>query len=211
MDAVKPKRRYDSSGRREQARRTCLAILAAARDLFIERGYGQTTMVAIAQRAGVSVETVYAAFSSKPNLLKEVWDVTIGGDDEDIPLHERPHFRAMRAEPDLATRLAMYAAIVTEMSPRTIPFIMALRGAAATEPAAATMLEEIDRQRLNGMTIAAGELAAGLAVSEEEARDVLWTTNAGDLWHHLVQKRGWPPERFERWLTRLWQRMLLRS
>lgn len=75
------------------------------------------------------------------------------------------------------------------------------------------MLEEMDRQRLQGMTIAARELAQGegLAVSEDAARDVLWATNPGDLWRLLVHERKWSRERFAAWLGDLWKRMLLRQ
>ncbi len=49
----------------------------------------------------------------------------------------------------------------------------------------------------------------GVVVSEEEARDVLWSTTSGDLWHLLVMERGWEADRFATWLGDLWKRMLL--
>jgi AcrR family transcriptional regulator len=210
VEVVKGKRRYDSSRRQEQARQTRRVILQAAYDLFVEVGYGQATIAAIAERAGVSVETIYSAFSSKATLLRRVWDVTVGGDDEDIALHERPPFLEMRAEQDLRRRLERMAALLTQMSERTVPFLFALQGAAAVEPAAAAMVEQMDRQRLNGITIMAREAAqtGQLTVSEEECRDVLWSTNRGELWHLLVVKRGWEPQRFERWIAELWKSLL---
>ena len=60
-DDVKPRRRYDSTRRQAQAARTRQDILAAAHDLFLERGYAGTTLAAIAKAAGVVVETVYRA------------------------------------------------------------------------------------------------------------------------------------------------------
>lgn len=206
------KRRYDSSRRQAQAAETRRQILKAASALFATKGYGATTIADIARESEVAVETVYAAFGSKLKLLKRVWDVTIGGDDEEIPFHERREVLEMRAEKDLRRRLEMYASLIAHhVGPRTSPFVEAMRGAAASEPEARAMLEEMDRQRLEGMTIAARELAAGggLAVSEEEARDVLWATNPGDLWRFLVQERGWHPDRFAEWLGNLWKRMLL--
>lgn len=209
-EVVKGKRRYDSSRRQEQARETRRAILQAAYELFVQDGYGKATIAAIAARAGVSVETVYGAFSSKANLLRRVWDVTVGGDDAEVVLHERPAFLEMRQEPDLGRRLERMAALVTQMSARTVPFLRALQGAATIEPAAAAMVEEVDRQRLAGITIMAREAAATgqLAVSEEECRDVIWSTNRGELWHLLVVERGWQPQRFERWLADLWKCLL---
>jgi AcrR family transcriptional regulator len=47
-EPVKPSRRYDSSGRREQARQSRRAILESARRLFLERGYPDTTVTAVA-------------------------------------------------------------------------------------------------------------------------------------------------------------------
>lgn len=206
------KRVYDSSRRKAQAAETRRQILKAAHDLFVSAGYGSTTMNDIAKASGVSVETVYGAFGSKLNLLKRVWDVTIGGDDDEIPFHERPEVLEMRAEKDVARRLGMYASLIAHhLGPRTSPFVEAMRGAASSEPEARAMVEEMDRQRLEGMTLAAREMASGeaLAVSEQEARDVLWATNAGDLWRLLVQERGWEPDRFAGWLADLWKRMLL--
>ncbi len=48
------------------------AILAAARQCFMERGVGGTTMVAVARRAGVSRPTVYSYFGSVDNLARKV-------------------------------------------------------------------------------------------------------------------------------------------
>ena len=177
-DAVK--RRYDSTRRREQARRTRREIIRAAYELFIRRGYGATTMTEIAAEASVSVETVYAAFGTKPNLLRKVWDVTIGGDDDEIPFHERLEVLQMRAEKNLARRLEMYAALIAHhLAPRTVPFLRALEGAAGTEPEAQAMIDEMDRQRLAGMTLAAPEacVGEGIDVSEDGSGDVLGSTN----------------------------------
>ncbi|MEU0793083.1 hypothetical protein ABZ342_23665 [Amycolatopsis sp. NPDC005961] len=81
-----------------------------------------------------------------------------------------------------------------------------MRGAAASDPAAAAMLAEVDRQRLESMGGHAREAAATgrLAVSEDECRDVLWSTTDGTLWHRLVECQGWSDERYAAWLGRLW-------
>ncbi len=212
-ETVNRKRTYDSSRRQEQARETRRAILRAAYDLFVERGYGRATMAAIGQRAGVATETVYANFSNKPTLLEHVWDVTIGGDDEEIVFHERPEILALRREPNLARRLKMMAHVARSTNERTAPFIKALEGAGASEPVAAQMVQEIDRQRLAGISLMAREAAATgqLAVSEEEFRDVVWAMNRGDLWDLLVRKGGWDGDRFERWLAEVWKRALVRE
>jgi AcrR family transcriptional regulator len=200
------KRQYDSSRRKEQARQTQRAVLQAAHDLFVSEGYGRTTIADVARAAGVSAETIYATFKNKATLLHRVWDVTIGGDDEEITYHERPEILALRAEPDLARRFAMQAALFTQTARRIVPFLLAVQGAAATEPAAAEMLAEMGRQRLEGLSVMAREAAATgqLAVSEIDCRDFIWATTDGVLWQRLVNERGWSDERFQEWLGQMW-------
>jgi AcrR family transcriptional regulator len=209
--AVKRARGYDSTRRRVQAAETQRAVLRAAHDLFVDQGYGRTTIAEVARVAGVSAETVYAAFGTKANLLHRVWDVTIGGDEQEVAYHERPEVLALRAEPDLARRLAMQAALFTQTAHRIVPFLLAMQSAAAAEPTAAAMVEEIGRQRFAGMGVMAHEAAATgqLAVTEEECRDVIWATTDGMLWHRLVRERGWSDEDFAGWLGEIWIRALV--
>src|ERR1700704_309507 len=98
------KRRYDSTRRRQQATENRRQILAAAHELFVDKGYGSTTIAEIARAGGVAVETVYATFRNKPTLLHRAWDIAVGGDEQDVHLLERPEMRAVLAEPDLSTR-----------------------------------------------------------------------------------------------------------
>ena len=213
MNSARPvKRRYDSSRRRAQAAETRSAIVQAARDLFIERGYGHTTVQDIAKAAGVSVETIYSSVGRKPELLHCAWDITVGGDDEDVVFHERPEVVAIRAEKDLARRLELHAAFSTRTAQRIAPFQLMVQSAAGADPAAAAMLDEMGRQRLAGMTVMAAEAAATgqLAVSEEECRDVIWSMTDGMVWHRLVNERGWTNERFAEWLGEVWVERLVR-
>ena len=205
------KRRYNSTRRQEQARENQRRILSAAGELFVERGYGQTTLADVAAAAGVAVETVYAAFKNKPTLLHRAWDLTVGGDDADVLVHERPEFRSVLDEPDLAARLTRHAVINTAIMRRTAALHLAVQGAAASEATAAAMLVEIDRQRLDSMAVhARAALATGqLAVSVDECRDILWSTTDGSLWHRLVRQRGWTDERYATWLGRLWVSLLV--
>ncbi len=205
------KRSYDSSRRQEQARLTQRRVLHAAHELFIANGYGRTTIADIAKAAEVSPETVYSAFRNKVTILHRVWDVTIGGDDKAIPFHERPEIQAIRAEPDLAKRFAMHAAMFTAVARRITPFLLALHGAAGSEPAAAEMLAEIGRQRYEGMGVMARDAAATgqLAVPEQECRDLIWASTDGMLWHRLVVERGWPDERYTEYLATMWNAALV--
>ena len=209
---VKGARSYDASGRREQAARTQARVVETARDLFLEQGYGRTTVAEIAREAGVSVETIYGAFGSKAGLLHRAWDITVGGDDQDIVFHERPEVVAIRAERDLAKRLRLHAGLSTTTAQRVGPFQLMVQAASGADPAAAAMLEEMGRQRLAGLSVMAAEAAATgqLAVSEAECRDVLWSTTDGSLWHRLVVERGWTNERYAAWLGEVWVHTLVR-
>ena len=209
-DAVK--RSYDSSRRKEQARQNRRAVLRAAHDLFVANGYGQTTIADIAQAAGVSPEMIYAAFKTKATLLHRVWDVTIGGDDEQVVFHDRPQIQAIRAEPDLAKRFMLHARMSTETARRMTPLVRAVRAAAGGESAAAEMVAEMDRQRYEGMGVMAREAAATgqLKVSEQRCRDVVWAMTDGALWHQFVVERGWPDEEYAAWLGEVWVATLVK-
>ena len=101
-------RRYDASGRQEQARQNRRAVLDAAHRLFVERGYSATAVAEIAAAAGVSVETVYKAFGNKPALVKAVFDVLVVGDDDDVPMMQREFVQRNIAEPDPRRKLQDY-------------------------------------------------------------------------------------------------------
>lgn len=204
-------RAYDSTRRRAQADETRIAIVRAARDLFIEHGYGRTTMGAIARAAGVSVETIHKSVGGKAVLLHRAWDITIGGDARDVMFHERPEVLAVRAEPDLARRLMLQARLATETAQRIAPFQLMVLSAAGTDAAAAAMLAEMGAQRLSGIGVMAAEAATTgqLAVSEDECRDVIWSMTDGMLWHRLVRERGWSNERYADWLGRAWVDLLV--
>ena len=207
------KRAYDSTRRRAQANETRIAIVRAARDLFIGRGYGNTTLADIAGVAGVSVETIHKSVGTKAALLHKAWDITVGGDEQDVVFHERPEVRAIRSEPELARRLRLHAAFSTQTAQRIAPFQLMVQSAAGTDPVAAAMLEEMGRQRLAGMTVMAAEAAktGQLAVPEDECRDVIWSMTDGMLWHRLVNERGWTNDRFSEWLGRVWVDSLVKK
>jgi len=206
------KRRYRTTRRREQADETRLRIIRAAHDLFINEGYGRTTIADIARVAGVAVETVYAAFRNKPTLLRQVWYANFRGDEEDVRLLDRPEIRAVLAEPDLAIRLRAHAVVITQVFRRITPLFRALQGAASSEPAAEAMLAEFDERRLDaaGYYARAAAATGQLAVSEEECRDLLAATLDGGLWHRLVKERGWSDDRFARQLGTMWVAALVR-
>jgi AcrR family transcriptional regulator len=205
------KRRYDSTRRQQQARENRRRILAAADRLFVDKGYGNTTIADVAAAAGVAVETVYATFKNKITLLHRAWDVAVGGDERDVHLLDRPEMRAVFDEPDLSTRLTRFAVVNTAVMRRTATLRLAVQGAAGTDSAAAALLAEIDRARLEAMDVHARAAAATgqLSVPEKECQDVLFAMTDGSLWHTLVARRRWSDERYAAWLGSAWVGMLV--
>lgn len=197
-------RRYDASGRQEQARNKRRAVLDAAHQLFLERGYAATTVAAVSTEAGVSVETIYKAFTNKAGLVKAVFDVLIAGDDEDVPMLQSDFVKRSRAEPDPRRKLEAYGDHLAVTAPRISPILLVVRAAAVSDNGASELWEQLQAERLTGMTAFAGHLHDGgflrKGVSRNEARDVLWTHNSVELWDLLVAQRGWSNARFGRWV-----------
>ena len=136
MSGMQPpvKRRYDASGRRQAAEHTRAAILDAARQLFTGRGYTATSMTAIAEHAGVALDTVYAAVGRKPDLARLLIETAISGTSDAVPAEERGYVKAIRAAPDAEAKIAVYAAAMSQIAPRMAPLLAMLQQAAPAEP-----------------------------------------------------------------------------
>ena len=205
-ERVKRSRTYTSSRRQEQARQTRAEVLAAASRAFLAEGYTATTVPAIAAEAGVSVETVYKAFGNKAGLLKAVFDVAIVGDDEPIPLQQRDMVARIEAEPDGRQKLRIYGAEYVQRAARAVPVQLLVRDAAASDAGAGRVLEQLQEERLRGMTAFAQHLSDAEVlrtdVTAGEARDVLWLFTSPEVYERLVIQRGWTLARFGEWLTR---------
>jgi AcrR family transcriptional regulator len=210
---VKPRRAYDSSRRREQALATRRAVLEAARERFVERGYVATTIDAIAAGAGVSPETVYATFGNKRALLSALLDVTMAGDDDPVPILERPWVRQLRDEQDPRAALRLLARNGRLILERTAPVYEVLRGAAAADPEIASLWERNKAQRFAGqralLRIMNRRTPLRHGLTAATATDVLFAIGSPETYRLLVIDRGWSADRFERWYTDTLARLLL--
>ncbi|SNS85213.1 TetR/AcrR family transcriptional regulator [Actinomadura mexicana] len=197
------KRRYESARRRQQARQTRRAILDAAGRLFVDPGYAATPLTAVAAEAGVAIQTVYAVFGSKRNLLSQLVDVTIAGDDEPTALPDRPFVAEIRALTDPRDKLARYARHLYQTHARQAEVMIALAGAATADPDVAVIWRKNTEERRRGMTMFAAELAATGRLRPDHdvdsAADVLFLAMDVTNYDWLVRERGWSPERFQRW------------
>lgn len=164
--------------------------------------YARTTVSDIAVETGVSVDTVYKTFGSKPRLVKAVFDAAVAGE-EPVTAAERAA-AVSREERDPRVRLRRFGAFVTEVMPRAAPVMLVVRAAADTDAGLASVWAEMKSERLASMTRHAqrlsedGHLRPGVSV--EEARDVLWAYCSPELYDLLVRRRGWSDERFGAWI-----------
>jgi AcrR family transcriptional regulator len=197
------KRKYNSARRQEQARQTRRTILAAARKLFVDPGYAATPLTAVAAEAGVAIQTIYAIFGSKSQLLSELVDVTVAGDDEPIALPDRSFVAEIRALPDGRAKLARYAHHLALVHARQTDVMTALAGAATADLDAAAIWHKNMLDRRHGMALFAADLMAVGAVRPDCdvdcVTDVLWLAMDFRNYDWLVRQRGWPVERFRRW------------
>jgi len=208
-----PVRRYASRLRDAQAASTRRAIVDAATRLFIERGYGATSMDAIAAAAGVGRATVFTALGGKAAILRRAYDTALMGEDEPGALRRHPAAMAIRAEPDPSRYLERYAALVAGIGRRQAGIHEAMRGAAATDPEVRSVFETLNDERRAGSGRGIGDLVAkgGLRddLDPEAAADVVWVLNDPGLYHLLVTTRRWSDERFEVWLAATLRAQLL--
>ncbi|MGH9234067.1 MAG: TetR/AcrR family transcriptional regulator [Acidimicrobiales bacterium] len=181
------------------------AVVDAARTLFLERGYGATTIDAISALSDVPPATVYRLLSSKRGILKALLDVSIAGNDEAIPMADRPPVRSLLADPDPRNMVAGFVGIAAQVNVRTAAIYRILVSAAASDPDAATLLDELTRQRQQGQGRVARALARAGALRptlrERDAGDIIHALVSPEVYGLLVVDRGWPPERYETWLT----------
>ncbi|WP_320068356.1 TetR/AcrR family transcriptional regulator [Micromonospora sp. RTGN7] len=197
------KRRYDSARRQEQSRQTRRAILEAAGRLFVDPGYAATPLTAVAAEAGVAVQTLYAAFGSKRQLLSQLVDVTLAGDDEPVALPDRPFVAEIRALAAPRAKLARYARHLAEVNARQAQVMLALVGAATADPDAAEIWRKSVDERRRGMAMFAAELVGTGALRPdldvEQVADILWLAQDVRNFDWLVRQRGWPLEQYQRW------------
>jgi AcrR family transcriptional regulator len=210
---VKTKRPYDSERRREQARRTRARIVDVAERRFLGDGYAATTVAAIAADAAVSADTIYKSFGGKPGLVRAIRDRALLGAGP-VPAETRSDALQLSGASGREI-IEGWGALTTEVAPRGAPIMLLMREAAASDPEAAALLDEMNADRLRRMTDnarrlrATGDVRAGLTV--REIADVLWTYSSQELYELLVLQRGWSLRRYGRFVADAMSAALLRE
>jgi AcrR family transcriptional regulator len=211
-DEVK-RRPYRSAVREQQARTTRRAVTDAAQARFAREGYAATTLQQIAADAGVSVQTIYATFRTKRQLLGDVLDVAIAGDDQPVAVNDRDWMQTALQDPDAAQRLVAYAAAVRRIFRGAGDMFAVLRDAASVDADLRELAATADRNRRAGAkTVVRGIASLGAlrpGLDEPAAVDIVWTLNSPDVYQMLVRRCGWSTDAYEAWLATTLRQQLL--
>jgi AcrR family transcriptional regulator len=206
-------RRYDTSLREERTQATKRAVVAAAHELFLARGFVDTTVDAISDASRVPIATVYRLFKTKTGILKQVVDTAVVGDDAPVPLGDRSIVRAAQDAGDPRAMTAAFAHVARTVFDNTAELRLVLRVAAAVDAEAAELNDSMEDQRRVGQARVAkalaskGFLAPGL--NEAEARDVVYALMSIDTYRILRVEQRWSGARYERWLANALHQLLV--
>lgn len=190
-------------------------VAEAAAKLFVERGYPATTLQAVADAAGVHVQTIYQAFGTKVAVLAEAAAVLVAGPDEDptTPPPQRAWVTELFAEPDPVRQLALYAKDMRAVSERYMGLLDVMRVTASADPDVGSFLAEAERGRYAGpahlaRTLAEhGALADGLTA--QRAADIMYAVTTYDVFRSLIEDRGWSGQEAEDWVAQTLAKLLL--
>ncbi len=190
--------------RAQQARATRRRITDQAAKLFIEQGYAATTLDQIATAAGVAVQTVYFHFGNKATVLKEVVDVSAVGDDEPVPVMERPWARRVRKEPDGRRALAIWLRNGRTIFERIAPIMKTVRDAAGTDPEMAAQWQTNRKETYTAHSAVvqwlAGKHALRPELTVDRATDIVFCLVSIEVYQLFTGERGWTPAQWERWI-----------
>lgn len=193
------------NARTEKARATRRRMREAALALFREQGYAATPMQAIADRAGVAVQTLYFTFGTKRALLSEILDIAIAGDEDPVATLDRPHIQALLDDPDPIAQLRGQASITRRVYERLAPALEVVRGAATADPDLAALWERSIQQRATVMERFIAALATKTTLREgmdqATAVDIALTLQSPEVIMFLTAQRGWSPDKYEQWLA----------
>lgn len=129
--------------------------------------------------------------------------MSIAGDAEDVPLARRPAVREIFEEPTPRRRVAGFAAVVTAINARVGPRYRILVSASSADLEAATLLDDLTRQRRQGQLALVHSITPELrpGLTNRIAADIVHAIASPEVHHLLVVDRRWTPDRYERWLS----------
>jgi AcrR family transcriptional regulator len=190
-------------GRRERSRRTKARLVEAAAELFLADGYLAVTIEALAERAGVSVQTVYYVFGTKPKILAAVLEATIAGDLDPVPVVEREWVDELRAAPDADAAISLLVDGAVAIVARAAPTFAVVQNASA-DPEVRALLDDTKQRRRADQRHLLEVLAESGHLSPETAIDALadgfYAIVNEEVFQLLTVDCGWDQDRFRRWV-----------
>lgn len=194
--------------RAEQAAVTRRRISDAARLLFVRNGYGATTLQAIADEAGVAVQTVYAVYRSKPGILRELRDSVV------FLAEAEEHYReamAAAASGDPGSALDRFARSIRIRWEAGADVVLVSREAGSTDTELRAEGDQPYERRRRGLRALVDALGTGLraGVDPDDAMAALDALTLPDVYVELVRAMGWSADAYEAWLARSLRRLLL--
>lgn len=206
-------RTYRSPLRAEQALQTRTAIIDAARQLLVTEGFQTTGVRAIANRAGVNVDTIYRSVGRKPDVIRAVVESALSGLPDEVPARQRDYVRRIRAASSATEKIDIYAAAITDIQQRLAPVYRALIDASRADGDSLALWREISERRAANMREFAADLRGTGELRDDlddsTVADIMWSMNGTEYWTLLVERRGWDPARFQAYLADAWRRLLL--
>jgi AcrR family transcriptional regulator len=206
MTAVNAERRLS---KRERAEQTRARIIDAAYRLFSQHGYEATTMQAVADEAGVAVQTVYFTFHTKGGLLTAIEGLAAGGGEEGHDLRERRQHELLE-ERDARKVVALWVAATAAVLKRITSFV-ALLGASLQMDA--NSVERRGRERDRWFQLLIDRLVALDALKPELAPsrslDVARALVSLEAYQEMTQRWGWSEQEWIEWMTGVVVRELL--
>lgn len=195
-------RRYDNTRRRAAAEATRREVVRAAGETFVEQGYAGTALAEVAERAGVSVETIKKRFGTKRALFAAWFDTAVAGD-EGVAVVDSGWVDALREAATLEDRLGIVASAVTATHRRAASALTVAAAAAHADPQIADWwADQRKRRRQDVETIlplAVGDTTPTLP--HDQLVDAIYAVSETHVFLVLTHELGWPDERYRRWLA----------
>ncbi len=189
--------RSQPSLRDQRAAQTRTAIAEAGRRLFRARGYGATTLQAIAAEAGVAVQTVYAVHGSKAGILRALRESVVHQ-----PAAEELFAQALGAA-DRDEALTLFARSIRTRWETGADVVQIHAEAAACDSQLRDEVKAVLTRRHRGIARLAEGLAGETAPGPDSARLValMDALTMPEVYLQLTDAHGWSPAEYEAWLA----------
>jgi AcrR family transcriptional regulator len=147
---------------------------------------------------------IYKAFGCKQQLMKAVYDVTVAGDLEPIPMAERAVLKHVLRTADPRERIELFAGFVRDFHERLGGLLTVLT---EVDPEVAEVRAATENERLTGLRAFVAKLAdeghLRPATTVEQAADACWTLTSPQVFSQLTQSRSWSLDTYQQWLAEM--------